>query len=102
MTERIYLDNDHVVKLDGLKDKDGVAVTSATVECRILDSDKQEVSGITWPLALSHVSDGNYEVVLDKAVDLTLNSLHFLEVTAVQGGTEAMWRERIIAAERSA
>lgn len=100
MATAIYIGNDHVVKLEGLEDQDGNAVTSATVKARILDLNYDDVSGLSWPLTLSHDGGGTYSAVLDKAVSLTRNSRHYLQITAAQGGTEATWRLPLKAQER--
>lgn len=96
----IYLDNDYVVKLDGLKDDDGTAVTAATVEARVLDRDKEEVAGIAWPVTLSHTSNGNYEGTIDKALQLEDKALYYVEVTASHSGRDATWRVQHISRER--
>lgn len=100
MTSSIVYDgNDHVVSLTGLKDSDGTEVTTATVEMTLLDGGT-EVSGITWPISLSHDSGGDYSAVLDKAVEVTVGKRYTLKVTATVGTTEAEWREWVVVKRR--
>lgn len=90
--ERIYLDNDHAVHLTGLADGDGAAVTSATVEARVMDSSGADVSGVTWPVALTHTGSGNYSGTIDKAIVLQEGAIYYLDVTATASGMDANWR----------
>lgn len=99
--DRIYLDNDHVVHLTALKDDDGVVVTGATVEARVLDRTKVAVDGITWPVTLTHTGDGNYEGVLDAAIEIEDRALYYLEVTVSYAGLDATWRVPHVSAERA-
>lgn len=91
-----------MVTVDRLRDQDGAIVTDATVNARLLDSDLLPVSGITWPVVLSHVSEGNYEGVIDKDMQLTENALYYLEITATSGALDATWRRPYVAAQRGA
>lgn len=99
--DRIYLGNDHVVHLSGLKDDDGAAVTGATVEARVLDRDKQPVSGITWPVPLTHIGGGDYKGVIDASIVLEDRALYYVEVTASYNGLDALWRVPHVSAERA-
>lgn len=99
--DRIYLDNDHVVHLAGLTDDDGVAVTSATVEARVLDRNFQPVGGVSWPVTMSHVGNGDYEGVIDSSIVLTDRSLYYLEVTASYAGLDATWRIQHVSSQRT-
>jgi len=103
MTTAIYINNDHTIKVEGLQDQDGNAVTTATVEATILDLNRKEVGGITWPLTLSHDGNGTYSATLDKAVSLQRNVRHYLRVVAsTSGGADAEWTEPLVAKEREA
>lgn len=100
--DRIYLDNDLVITLDGLTDEDGTPVTGAQVEARVLDRSKAEVAGVTWPVALSHVGGGTYKGVIDASLVLVPRALYYVEVTASYGEVDATWRIQHLGAEREA
>lgn len=84
--ERLFIGNDHLVTLSGLKDQDGAAITSATVQATLYERDRStEVAGVTWPLALTHVADGAYEAQLPESVGVLLNRTYALKVAASVG-----------------
>ena len=99
--DRLFIDNDMIAHLDGLKDSSGLVVTGATVEATILDSAKTPVSSqtVTWPITLEHKGSGNYEGSIDSDIDISAG-LYYLEVTAVIGATNQTWRVPLKAQER--
>lgn len=90
----LFIDNDHRVKLTGLKDEGGDLVTGATVTMRLLESDAEtEVSGETWPVTFSDDGGGAYSAVLDDSVSVENGKIYYLEVSAVSSGAKAVWRQ---------
>lgn len=67
----ISLDTDYLIKVNGVVDADGEAITNATVEVTLLESDGEtEVAGETWPVTLTHQSAGNYQGELPYTVEV--------------------------------
>lgn len=90
----LFIGNDHRITLTGLKDEDGNLVTGATVTARLLEADAEtEVSGVSWPTTLSDDGGGDYSGVLDDAASLEKGKAYYLEVKAVSGSTQAVWRQ---------
>lgn len=96
-SDTIYLDNDALIFLDVLTDKDGNYINDATVEATLYGSTDSEVGGATWPLTLDYVagSDGRYEKVLDKAVGVVLNEWYRLKIVVTASGTNdgVFWKD---------
>jgi len=70
--DTLYVNNDHVLQLRGLRDAGGALITGAAAEATLYEADgTTEVAGITWPLSLtSTASPGAYEAPLSSAVSL--------------------------------
>lgn len=86
--------NDHLIKLTGLQDaSDDSYVNNATVTLTVKTLAGVNVSGVSWPLTLVYVSasDGNYQVVIDKAIVLVLRDRYVAEVTVVAGSRDAFF-----------
>lgn len=97
----LYVGNDMVITVAGLTDQAGAAVTSATVEATLFESDAAtEVTGITWPVTLSHDGSGTYSGVMDKAAAVTLGAIYWLRVDAVAGSADARWWSQEVATRR--
>lgn len=87
--DRIYLDNDMVLELAALKDESGTAVTSATVEATLYERDKStEIGGETWPITLTHQSDGTYRGDLTRAIEVTEGQVVWAKVTGTYNGKQ--------------
>ena len=93
-TQIIFLKNDHIIELTGLKDaSDDSFVNNATVTVTIKTLVGVDVSGISWPLTLVYTvaSDGDYAVTLDKAIVLVAWDRYVAEVTVVAGSRDAFF-----------
>ena len=91
-TQLIFRNNDHLIKLTGLKDaSDDSFINDATVTVTIKTLADVAVSGISWPLTLVYTasSDGDYTVTLDKAIILVLWDRYVAEITVVAGTRNA-------------
>jgi len=95
MSLKIFVDNDHTLKLENLQDQDGNAITSATVEAEVLDRDGNQVSGISQPITLTHQSNGNYEGTLDSSAELNFVNSYTIKITATKGSTKAVWQPAV-------
>jgi hypothetical protein len=92
MTTTLYLQNDHVLQLDRLRDADGVYVNNATVQCiSIKNASGVDVSGITFPLALAYVaaSNGKYRATLQDTASFVAGHQYKAIVTVDGGGLQA-------------
>lgn len=80
----LYVGNDHVVEVQGLRDADGKTIPSAAVEVTLYESDgATEVTGVTWPLVLTYEgSRGNYSGELSSSVGVTAGRRYTLKLTA--------------------
>ena len=82
----------------------GVAINDATPQLTIKDLAGTDVSGIVWPLAMTFVagSSGDYEAVVDKAMQLTEHTGYRAEiVVAASGGRDGTWVRNFTAKERT-
>ena len=101
---QIFIDNDNRVSLLGLKDK-GVAINDTTPQLTIKDVAGVDVPGIVWPLAMTFVagSSGDYEAVVDKAIQLTEDTVYQAKiVVAASGGRDGTWVRNFAPKERTA
>ena len=101
--EDIYLNNDSLIELVGLKDTVlNTFINDATVTATIYDDTGTEVTGISWPLTVPYVtsSNGEYRAVLDKAIELIKGNLYTLIQTAVSGSLDGEWITYLRAQER--
>ena len=93
----IYIDNDSLVFLDGLVDKDGAFINNGTVTVTLQKLDGSAVGGVSWPLALPYVagSNGKYEETIDKAVAVALNTEYKLKFVVVVNviGDGVFWKD---------
>ena len=92
----IYLSNDHLLELRGLKNiAADEYIDDATVTVTLVDEEGVEVAGQSWPLTLSYVpgSDGIYRGTLEDALDLTENLEYTAKITASGGSNLAGYWE---------
>lgn len=99
----IYTGNSSVIIAEGLKDRAGAAITNATVRLTALvDRRGRDVTGITLPLAMSHVSGGTYEGELPDDMNIQAGQVYKATVTADVAGVVAEWTETLIGQVRIA
>jgi hypothetical protein len=97
MTEVIYVSNDNLLKVNGLRNAlaaAGVYLETATVTVTLVDEQGAAVSGETWPLSLAFVagSDGNYRATLKDTLSITADKKYKAKITADGGvGLRAYW-----------
>ena len=95
--------NDHLITLTGLQDSTDLSfVNDATVTATVKDINGVDVTGIVWPLTLAYVpaSNGNYEVVLDKAIVIVPGIDYVTEITVVSGSRDAFFEMPTLASKR--
>ena len=90
MSDIIFVANSNLLRLNGLKNEStGQFVNSgATVEVTLLDDEDNQVTGATWPISLTYVtdSDGNYEATLPSGLAISPTRCYTALVTADAGG----------------
>lgn len=95
MAEVIYKDNDNLVEVDELKNSATDAyINNATVNLTaIKDAAGVNVTGITFPLAMSYVSasNGKYQATVDKALALVAGQAYTAIIDAVSGTLDGHW-----------
>lgn len=84
----LYVNNDHVVEIQGLRDADGKALSAADVEATLYESDGEtEVTGVAWPLPLLYQGPpGVYQGELTNAVAVVPGRRYVLKLSAVYVG----------------
>lgn len=90
--QTLRIDSDNLLTVDGLYDNVAAEyANSATVQVTLLDPSGAEVSGVTWPLALTYVpsSSGRYRVVLPDALQLQ-NFQSYTAVITADAGADAL------------
>ena len=99
----IYIDNDNLIELTGLNDKDGL-INDATVEVTIVDTKDLEVEGIVWPLTMDPTgSNGDYEAVIDKAAEFLENTgYRAIIIVTASAGRDGKWEKKFTPQLRSA
>lgn len=76
----ISIGTDHTLSAT-LLDGAGAAITGATCEVTIYENDGEtEVDGETWPLTMTHVGSGVYEVNLADTINFDSNNKYQLEI----------------------
>lgn len=102
-TPVIYLENDNLVALSGLKNVvTGAYVNTATVRLTLTDMGGSVVPGVDdVVMQYQEGSDGDYYGIIQDTVSLT-DSYYMAEVTAdAGGGLKAKWVKRIRATTRT-
>lgn len=86
--DRLYVNNDHVVEIQGLRDADGKLIAGASASATLYEADGvTEVAGITWPLALAYTgSRGVYRGELGAAVNVVAGRRYKLKLNAIYVG----------------
>jgi hypothetical protein len=103
--EIIFLANDNLLQLNGLKDvATGDYMDSATVTVTLKDSNGSEVVGQTWPTTLIFVvgsTTGQYRCTLNDELVLTTGDAYTAEITADGGpGLRGHWHLAVEARTR--
>lgn len=105
MAEGVYVENDNVITLVGLKNKvSGDWINNATVTVTLYDENDAEVSGQSWPASLAYVSasNGNYRATLEDVLNLLPNVEYTAIVTADGGpGLKGVWKESVSSVTRT-
>ncbi len=105
MAETIYIDNDNLLRLSGLRNEaTGDYINSAVVTVTVIDSGDVNVVGQAWPLTLVYVasSNGRYEGTLEETLVLIAAASYTAVIDAVFGGDlKAHWELPLTAEVRT-
>jgi hypothetical protein len=100
--EIIWYSNDNIIEVTGVKNKvSDTYINNASVTVTLIDyATGAQVSGETWPLALSNVplSNGDYRATLVDSLSLSTIKRYLAKVT-VDGGTDlkGYWEINVLA-----
>jgi len=99
----LIVGTDNKIQLDGLLDQSTspqTYINDATVTVTLTDTAGDEVSGETWPLAMSYVtsSNGKYTATLTDSLSLSPNKRYTAQVVADGGdGKKRTWYYSVLA-----
>ncbi len=94
MAEALYISNDNLLRVSGLRDDStGAYINTATVTVTLKDSGGSPVSGQAWPLTLAHVTgtNGRYQGTLEETLVLVADTEYTAEIDAVLVDLKAHW-----------
>ena len=99
--ELIFVENDTLMFLSNLTDKDGNSITDATVTVTLFKAGGGQVGGQSWPLNLPYVSaSSQYEAVLDKAVNVVNNKGYRAKFIVTSGTSDGVFWKNLVGKER--
>jgi len=80
----LYINNDHVIEIQGLRDGDGKMISGAAATATLYEADGvTEVAGQVWPLALVYTgSKGIYRGGLSRSVAVSDNHRYIMQLSA--------------------
>lgn len=89
----LYVGNDQLIELRGLKDgATGEPLDEATVSCTLLESDGVEVEGEDWPLSMGAIAPGVYRATLAYTLPLVAGARYLIRIDVNAGaGLRGRW-----------
>ena len=99
-----YVDNDNVIKVEGLRDSDDDYVNDAVVSCTGIETAAgAAVGGDSFPKTLSYVaaSNGDYRATLEQTLALVAGEAYVAFITVVGGGLNASFAAPFTAQART-
>lgn len=91
---KLFINTDMVATLKGLKDIDGVAVTTASVNLTVLIGGV-EVGGQTWPTTMTSVGGGDYRAALSKDLQVNNHETLTVKIVATDTGKQAEFIQKV-------
>lgn len=91
----LLIDTDHVMRLAGLVDQAGLAVTGATVTASMLDKKFDPVTVSPWPLTLGDDGGGDYSVLIPDDEALQLGLVYNMRIDIDKGGVKRTYFEPV-------
>jgi ABC-type nickel/cobalt efflux system permease component RcnA len=90
------VNSDMVLRFGTLKDRSGIAITTATVTVQeFKDELGATPGGITLPLAMSHIGLGVYEAAISDAIAVVANQKYAVKLRAVSGTLQREWTHTV-------
>lgn len=96
---KLYARNDFVLAVTITDDLDA-AIVAGTVLLTVKDSAGSEVSGLSWPVALSHKGFGAWSAIVDAALSIEYGKQYVLELSATSGTLDGFWKQAYTAQSR--
>jgi len=98
----LYVNNDHIVEIQGLRDAEGRLVAGATAEATLYENDGETpVPGVSWPLSLTYTGDrGIYRGDLPPTLDVAAGKRYELLIRAEYAGRRYEVRRTVNVKER--
>jgi len=99
----LYVGNSNVIELQALTNSaTDAADTGATVNVTLKDKTGAEVTGQSWPAALSHVSAGTYRATLEDDIAIVNRGRYVAHIDVTGSGSEiAHWEADVTALTRN-
>lgn len=88
----IYIDNESRISIT-ITDGGGNPITSGRVEVTLYTKPSATVSGVTWPVTLTHQGDGVWSAEID-AMSLVAGRAYIMHIAAFAGQQGGLWRVR--------
>ena len=85
----VFINNDHILILEGLKNESGEAVEGATVIATLLDKTYTETEVPAWTLADN--GEGNYSVQLEDDIAVSVGTSYQMRIRARLGEIKGEW-----------
>ena len=80
----LYVNTDHVIELQGLRDSEGKLLSGAAAEATLYAADGvTEVGGQVWPLTLAYTGGkGTYRAALSAAIEVVSGGRYKMKLKA--------------------
>jgi hypothetical protein len=92
--------SDNIIELRRLSSQvTGDPVTTATVIATIYDAANNVVTGVTFPVSLTHVGNGTYRAFINETLNVVAGQAIRIEVTATDAGSVRVFNLRLVVQE---
>lgn len=87
----LFVDNDSVLELNGLKDQDAAVIANADVSAEIFEADRSTVVTASFTL-LPNDTNGDYHALLPSSAQIVLGVEYWIKVSVqVPDGSKGTW-----------
>ena len=103
LSEIVYVGNDNIIELRGLKDEaTDTWVNDATVTMTVIVAGSSAVGGDSWPKVMDYVpgSDGVYRAMIGHAAQIVDGGRYEAVIDVVISGLHARWQTPLIGKAR--
>lgn len=95
----IYINNDHIIRVEGLKDSNGNVIEGADITISVFSYTNDELIFQTTMIPSQDVI-GDYEGILEDDIQLKLNVTYRLQIEASKNSLKGTWSKPIKAIYR--